>query len=131
MTVPPTRALAVEIDGVHTDLVMSRFGATLLLVLTQRAKVGHMVEAVCDGGADEARTYSVDVRLGARDDPVPEIFARHLVALLADHNGPDTRLVLGIAMREREPPPSTLQAVLAVVRANVDFWGAREEGDML
>jgi hypothetical protein len=123
MTSLNTRQLAVRIDGVHTDVVVSDIGDTLFIIITQRDKIGHLFECSCDGGdTAESQTFTVNTLLGSRsDESVETIFARQIVQLVANH-APQKKVILGMALKDRQPPPSTLAGVLAVLGANSSMW---------
>jgi hypothetical protein len=115
------RHVAVSIDGIQTDLVLSEFVDTIHLLITQRGKIGHLFECSSDGGVpgDEgSETFTVNCLLGKRES-VEEVFARQIVASLSPTT--EKRLLIALGLQQREPPISTLNGVLAVLSANA-FW---------
>lgn len=129
---PPTiasRQIAVLIDGIHTDIIITVFEGNILLIITQREKIGHWFEAYCDGGDGEGITYTVNILLGSRDDTVPQVYARQIVAMLTSPGGGVVglvgvvgggvrKLIIGLGFREKCPPPSTLTGLLSVLKVN-------------
>lgn len=113
-----TRQVAVTIDGVHTDIVLTVFSNCIMCVVTQREKIGHMFECHCDGGFEDTETYTVNALLGSRGG-VEEVFARQIIAALSRTT--QRHFIIGLAMKEKEPPISTLHGVLSALKANV-FW---------
>ncbi len=120
-----SRQLALSIDGVRTDVVITVFRDTVLIIVTQRDKIGHLFEGSCDGGdaASDSRTFTVTTLLGSRADTVPQIYARQVVALVTERWS-QCRVVFGVALRDATPPVSMLAGVLAALRANA-LWAAR------
>ena len=106
------------IDGVHTDVILTLHANAIMIVVTQRDKVGHFFEAFSDGGHEESETFTVNTLLGSRGG-VEEVFARQMVQTLSGTT--QRKFIIGLGLKEREPPVSTLHGLLAVLRANV-FW---------
>ena len=46
----PFRQVAVEIDGVHTDVLLTLYEDAVHVLVTQRGKVGHVFECERWGG---------------------------------------------------------------------------------
>lgn len=113
-----TRQVAVCIDDVPTDVVISVFTDALWVVALQRGRIGHLFECSSDGGSAESETFSVACLLGSRGG-VEEVFARQIVAALSGTT--ERRMLVGLGLQSREPPVSVLHGLLAVLRANV-FW---------
>jgi hypothetical protein len=116
-----SRQIAVSIDGVHTDVVLSEFVNAIHVLVTQRGKVGHVFECSSDGGVpgeEGSETFTVDCLLGRRE-AVEEVFARQMVQALSATT--EKKLLISLGLKEKEPPISTLQGLLAVLLANA-FW---------
>jgi|JI10StandDraft_1071094.scaffolds.fasta_scaffold786842_1 hypothetical protein len=114
-----SRQIAVTIDGIHTDVVLSEFVDVVHVLVTQRQKVGHLFECSSDGGVsgeDGSETFSVDCLLGSRET-VEEVYARQIVAALPT----EKKLLIALALQQKEPPLSMLHGLLAVLKANA-FW---------
>lgn len=94
------------------------FSDKLLILVTQREKIGHFFEAYSDGGVGETETFSVNALLGSRDG-IEEIFARQIVETLAFSTR--KKLIIGLGLKDRQPPVSTLHGLLAVLKANI-IW---------
>jgi hypothetical protein len=116
----PSRQIAVQIDGVHTDVLLTVFEDVVHVLATQRGKVGHVFECESDGGsaADGTETFTVNCVLGARGG-VEEVFARQIVAALSETTS--RRFLVSLGLLSKDPPVSTLQGLLAVLKANA-FW---------
>jgi hypothetical protein len=113
-----SRQLAVLIDGVHTDIILTVYSDCVLVVCTQRAKLGHLFEAYSDGGDGDCETFTVNPLLGSREG-IELIFARQIVEALSKST--KRKLFISLSLQERTPPLSTLHGLLAVLRANV-IW---------
>lgn len=120
-----SRQIAVLIDEVHTDIVLSELANAIQVVVTQRGKVGHVFECVSDGGVPDggvpgegSETFSVDCVLGRRET-IEEVFARQIVQTLSATT--EKKLLIALGLKEKEPPVSTLRGLLAVLLANA-FW---------
>ena len=115
-TTPITLQAAASIDGVHTEVVSTAFSDRVFVVVTQLGKVGNLLSACVERGADGEDIYSVSTLLGRRDDPTLAVYARQLAQRMADA---DCRkpLLLGIALAPRkEPSPETFRAVMELVQ---------------
>ena len=113
-----SRQVAVKIDGVHTDVVLTVFVDALLVLVTQRGKIGHVFETYSDGGEGSSETFTVNVLLGSREG-VEEVFARQIIEALSKTTR--RKVIIGLGLRDREPPVSTLHGLLGVLKANV-IW---------
>ena len=119
-TTPVTLQAAASIDGVHTEVVCTAYADRVFVLVTQLRKVGNLVSASVESGADGEDLFSVSTLLGRRDDPSLQVYARQLVQRMA---AAECRkpLLLGIALAPRaEASPTTFRGVMELVeRARV------------
>ena len=118
--------IAVTIDDIHTDFIFTLFNDCIFVVVTQREKIGHLIEAYSDGGFDECETYTVNVLLGSRES-VEQIYARNIVQEMSKVT--KNKVLIGMGLKDRQPPTSMLDGILSVIRANAVFWGKQSKAN--
>mmetsp|Transcript_4201 Transcript_4201/g.10809 ORF Transcript_4201/g.10809 Transcript_4201/m.10809 type:complete len:132 (-) Transcript_4201:247-642(-) len=97
------------IDGSPTDFIIVEFQSEIMVVVTQIGKLGTLVQARQNG---HTQTFSTQVLLGKRSDPLLEICGRQLIEKLALSGcSKDILLWLGLPETSR----SNIQSIIAAV----------------
>eukprot|EP00123_Amoebidium_parasiticum_P001688 comp12843_c0_seq1/m.8008 comp12843_c0_seq1/g.8008 ORF comp12843_c0_seq1/g.8008 comp12843_c0_seq1/m.8008 type:complete len:126 (-) comp12843_c0_seq1:291-668(-) len=111
-----TKQAAYVIGGIHTELLLCAYSDRLLVLVTQLLKVGTLLAASAQAGLDgRAPTYSVSTLLGRRDDPVYPVYARTLMAAIAQ-GGEQRPLLLGLGLKDESS--ATLRTIVDLVLEN-------------
>ena len=112
-----SRHVAVEIDHIRTDIIITEYANRIFILITQRSKMGSLVSASKDGGQGSSATYTVEVLMGSRQDPIPEIYARQIIAVVSQVT--EKPLLLSLALKHKEPPVSMLKSLVTILKLNL------------
>jgi hypothetical protein len=122
------RHVALLVDGVHTEVLVTMYVDRVLCVVTQRDKMGTLVTASKD--VDEASvgtTFSTQTLLG-RDEGIANMLARLLVARLAAAGVVRRPLLLSLALRDNDVEADSergamlVRTLLAVIVEHCKLW---------
>ena len=106
-----------KLGGVHTDVVLTPFKDRVFVLITQRQKIGLLLEATKESDVTEMGepVYHIATKLGnAGEGGATELLARRLIDSIAKAN---KSLLLGVAWlsAEKEPSLPELKALLALI----------------
>jgi len=73
------RSVSLEIKGTKTDIVISKYEDTFLVIVTQIGCMGTILAAKKDESVFSDPTYNVSVLFGKRDEPLLLACARQLI----------------------------------------------------
>ncbi|BFY99330.1 hypothetical protein BsWGS_02370 [Bradybaena similaris] len=108
--VVPSKQIAEEVLGHHTEVVVNKFEDHLFIIVTQFMKIGTVVEVRRELIADEMQgdipEFSTKVLLG-KDEPITHVVAKKIVTEL----NPPTSVILTLALKD-----TSLETAEAVIR---------------
>jgi hypothetical protein len=105
------------LGGAHTDVVLTPFKDKVFVLITQRQKIGLLLEATKEAEVTETGepVYNIETKLGSTGEGgATELLARRLIDSIAKSG---KSLLLGVAWlnAQGEPSVSDLKALLALV----------------
>ncbi|QDZ17599.1 proteasome assembly chaperone [Chloropicon primus] len=110
-SIVPKQCFSADILGVPTDFAIMEFDQ-IMVVATQMGKLGTLLQARQDS---LTQTYSVEVLLGRRNDPLLEVLARQLIEKLAMARCPKN-LTIWLGLKD----PSNPDAIKGIIAAVSD-----------
>ncbi|MDP2436132.1 MAG: hypothetical protein Q8P67_10345 [archaeon] len=115
-----TRTATVVLLGQPTDVAMSVFSDTVLLLITQNGKLSTWFYASADISAaalsnSPAPSFTVDTLLGRRGDQLLQVLPRQLVQRV-QATWPGKSLMLSVSLRTHPVTPDTLRTLLALLQ---------------
>lgn len=118
---PRTLLFSTSLCGVATDVSYSLYADQLLLIITQLGSCGTIIAASCDTAFNAPTpTYTTNVLMGKRDEPLLTICARRIVEG-AGAAGCTKPMLICLAMRDHSP--DMLRAVVAAVEER-NVWSS-------
>merc|ERR1712072_1516164 len=121
-SVIPKQSFSKVIGDSPTDFMLLEHSNQIMIVVTQIGKLGTLLQARQD---EHSRTYSVDVLLGKRDDPLLEICGRQLIEKLA-LGGCSKDLMLWLGL-EKSVTSATIKDVIAASVEGFERFHAPKE----
>ena len=114
-----TKACVVNITGIPTDILISIFSDSVLILISQTSKLSTWYFASAD--IDSAQflsdsdlgniSYQVDTLLGRRDDSLLQILPRQLIERI-QKIWPGKNLVLSVGLKDSPVSPPILKEIL-------------------
>uniref|UniRef100_A0A0A9G989 Uncharacterized protein n=1 Tax=Arundo donax TaxID=35708 RepID=A0A0A9G989_ARUDO len=94
------RSLLLDIKGNKTDIVISKYEDTNMVIVTQIGCMGTILAAKKDESVFSDPTYSVSVLFGKRDEPLLLACARQLIEHISG-SGSARSLVISLGLKDR------------------------------
>lgn len=118
------RKARVDVCGRATDLVLTGFSNQIMIIATQREKMGTLVVASRDakvlsrgsGGPDP--TFSVRTLMGRRNDPIPELLARTLIERISSSKGDGSEKSLLLCVNLVESSTAVAKSLIEKIDAH-------------
>jgi len=107
------RSLSLDIKGNKTDIVISKYEDTFLVIVTQIGCMGSILAAKKDESVFSDPTYNVTVLFGKRDEPLLLACARQLIEHIS---GSARSLVISLGLTDHSQ--GTLKDIIAAVIEN-------------
>jgi len=106
---------AYEIEGVHTDFIITSFDSMVFIIVTQLEKIGSLVKAFKDSelAASGEHSYSMHTLLGSRNDKYVELLARQLIESISKSG--ERQLILATGFKPKSVSMAFLKAVLDLI----------------
>ena len=107
--IPTALSRSYNVDGTVTDCLVQLFADRILLGISQMdGKLGSWVTCDVEESVIDSKTrFRVDIVLGQRDDPLPEVYARRITEQIASLRkskaDPCPPVLLGISIKDRDP----------------------------
>ena len=119
---------AFEVDGVHTEVLVTDYGTRVLVLVTQIGKLGTMFLARGTSAGPAGASAGLDppdvrVLVGRHDDEMLEAAARRIARVLKGR-GIDKEVLVSLGLRA-ERARGGLSARLSAVRIGIRPRGAR------
>ncbi|CAO2175121.1 unnamed protein product [Urochloa humidicola] len=108
-------SLSLHIKGNKTDIVISKYEDTFLVIVTQIGCMGTILAAKKDESVFSDPTYNVSVLFGKRDEPLLLACARQLIEHISG-SGSARSLVISLGLKDHSQ--GTLKDIIAAVIEN-------------
>ena len=119
----PTESFSADVAGVPTEVMVLEFDQVMAIV-TQVDRLGTLLQAKQDA---YTQTYSVEVLLGRRNDPLLEVLARQLIERLAVAKcQKDLTLWVGLL---RSDDPESIKGVIEAICAKSRVFGGGDRSN--
>ncbi|XP_051140582.1 uncharacterized protein LOC127258003 [Andrographis paniculata] len=102
----------LDIKGNKTDIFISGYEDHFLVMATQIGSMGTILHARKEGGVSVDPTFSVNVVLGKRDEPMLAACARQLIEHISN-TGSSKALVISLGLKDHSL--ETLKGIVSVV----------------
>eukprot|EP01111_Echinosteliopsis_oligospora_P003667 TRINITY_DN15760_c0_g1_i1.p1 TRINITY_DN15760_c0_g1~~TRINITY_DN15760_c0_g1_i1.p1 ORF type:complete len:150 (+),score=16.58 TRINITY_DN15760_c0_g1_i1:18-467(+) len=112
-----TQHVALKVNDVHTEFIITPFSDHLFIAITQTEKLGTLFQAYKTSGemtASGEPNYSVTTLLGKRDDDILNIYARQIIELVGEKTSKP--LILALALQDSSKP--TFRAIMEILSSN-------------
>ncbi|KAL2636214.1 hypothetical protein R1flu_007693 [Riccia fluitans] len=110
-----SKRATADIQGVQTELVLSGYDDSILVLVTQIGKMGTLLHAKKEEIYGGTPTFSVNVLMGKRDEPLLQACARQVIEDISNSGG-SRPLVLSLGLKDHSP--ETLKRVVQLIVAN-------------
>ncbi|BBM97260.1 proteasome assembly chaperone 3 [Marchantia polymorpha subsp. ruderalis] len=109
-----SKKLSASIKGLPTELVLSAYEDSILVIVTQIGKMGTLLHARKEQAYGGAATFNVHVLMGKRDEPLLPACARQVIEHISN-NGGSKSLVLSLGLKDHSP-----EALKSIVQLIID-----------
>ncbi|KAL5683010.1 hypothetical protein ACJX0J_009395, partial [Zea mays] len=93
------QSLSLDIKGNKTDIVISKYEDTFLLIVAQIGCMGTILAAKKDESVFSDPTYNVSVLFGKRNEPLLQACARQLIEHISG-SGSARSLVISLGLKD-------------------------------
>ncbi|XP_035820178.1 proteasome assembly chaperone 3 isoform X3 [Zea mays] len=107
------QSLSLDIKGNKTDIVISKYEDTFLLIVAQIGCMGTILAAKKDESVFSDPTYNVSVLFGKRNEPLLQACARQLIEHIS---GSARSLVISLGLKDHSQ--GTLKDIIVAVIEN-------------
>ncbi|PWZ55129.1 hypothetical protein Zm00014a_044574 [Zea mays] len=104
------RSLSLDIKGNKTDIVISKYEDTFLVIVAQIGCMGTILAAKKDESVFSDPTYNVSVLFGKRNEPLLQACARQLIEHIS---GSARSLVISLGLKDHSQ--GTLKDIIVAV----------------
>ncbi|ONM06461.1 hypothetical protein ZEAMMB73_Zm00001d032970 [Zea mays] len=104
------QSLSLDIKGNKTDIVISKYEDTFLLIVAQIGCMGTILAAKKDESVFSDPTYNVSVLFGKRNEPLLQACARQLIEHIS---GSARSLVISLGLKDHSQ--GTLKDIIVAV----------------
>nr|ACG40078.1 hypothetical protein [Zea mays] len=109
------RSLSLDIKGNKTDIVISKYEDTFLVIVTQIGCMGTILAAKKDESVFSDPTYNVSVLFGRRNEPLLQACAHQLIEHISG-SGSARSLVISLGLKDHSQV--TLKDIIVAVIEN-------------
>eukprot|EP00798_Chlamydomonas_sp_ICE-L_P021820 gene21820-28846_t len=110
-----TKIYARNIGGLATDFSFSIYQNQVMLIVTQLGAVGTVMSVARDSSFDGGSTFTSQVMMGRRDEPMLPLCARR-IGELANSQGCSKAMIVCLGLKEASP--AVLKEIEKVVAAD-------------
>lgn len=110
-----TKTYSLPIAGIDTQFSLSAYSDRILIIATQTGTFGSIIEATQDSSYQGQATFSTNILMGKRDEPLLLLCARQVVELAAAA-GCSKPMVLCLGLKDHSP--GTIKAIIAAISEN-------------
>ncbi|KAL2641882.1 hypothetical protein R1flu_009469 [Riccia fluitans] len=110
-----SKRATADIQGVQTELVLSGYDDSILVLVTQIGKMGTLLHAKKEEIYGGTPTFSVNILMGKRDEPLLQACARQVIEDISNSGG-SRPLILSLGLKDHSP--ETLKSVVQLIVAN-------------
>jgi len=116
-----SKSITAIIQEIKTEIILTRFGDRIFIIITQLGKIGTVIEATKESVLENegTSTFSVDVLLGKRDEEsLIQLYARQLIELISKTSKTTILpLLLSVALKN-DKDPKTFKEILTIIYHN-------------
>ncbi|KAJ1277897.1 hypothetical protein BS78_04G037900 [Paspalum vaginatum] len=109
------RSLSLDIKGNKTDIVISKYDDTFLVVVTQIGCMGTIIAAKKEESVFSDPTYNVSILFGKRDEPLLLACGRQLIEHISG-SGSTRSLIISLGLKDHSQ--GTLKDIIVAVIEN-------------
>ncbi|KAL3684766.1 hypothetical protein R1sor_002788 [Riccia sorocarpa] len=110
-----TKRVTADIQGIPTELVLSGYDDSILVLVTQIGKMGTLLHAKKEEVYGGTSTFSINVLMGKRDEPLLQACARQVIEDISNGGG-SRPLVLSLGLKDHSA--ETLKTAVQLIIAN-------------
>jgi hypothetical protein len=117
-TVLASKLSTNENKTINTEIVIKRYEDKVFIIISQgNHKIGTLLQGCLEDHEDGSKSFSSITLLGKRDDPIHNVYLKHLVEFFSD-----TTVLLAIHLTEEGVGTELFQSIISFIKKSCSTW---------